>query len=103
MKSQDEGMEPPPFVYVDTTEEGSNVPEEQGNNDGVEPDGEPIGHQPAPTNLPSSFKLHIHRISGGHEVIRWRRELTQHGGRIVCVHVLAVQCSLSVLHVELSL
>lgn len=55
MKSQDEGMEPPPFVYVDTTEEGSDVPEEQGNNDGVEPDGEPIGHRLAPTNLPSSF------------------------------------------------
>jgi len=59
VKSQDEGMEPPPFVYVDTTEEGSNVPEEQGNNDGVEPDGEPIGHRPAPTNLPSSFTFTV--------------------------------------------
>ena len=52
-------MEPPPFLYVETTEEGSEVPEEQGDDDGVEPDGEPVGRRPAPINLPSTFTFTV--------------------------------------------
>ena len=59
VKSQDEDMEPLPFVYVDTTEKGSEVPEEQGDDDGVEPDGEPVGRRPAPIDLPSSFAFTV--------------------------------------------
>ena len=55
VKSQNDDMEPPPFVYVDTTEEGSEVPEEQGDDDGVEPDGEPVGRRPAPITCPQTL------------------------------------------------